>query len=268
MMDEITKDLVQQGLTAARVGDMEDARHLLIQATEQMPDNVEAWLGLAGVVDSLEEKRKCFSEVLKLDPNHEEAKAGLVLIEQKLSQKEDKISITGAKTAEASETGLGFCYRHPQTETGLRCNRCSKFICPKCAKRTPVGFRCPDCIREQEDRYYSGGNVDYVIAAVIAFPLSLIAAGLFTVFLSRLGFFTLIIGFFVAPVVAGAITEAVRWGVRKRRARYLRHVVVGSLILATAPFLILPLMVGNFFGLLMPGLFLFLGITTISARLR
>jgi hypothetical protein len=184
--------------------------------------------------------------------------------------REDNAPITGSETIE--ETGSGFCYRHPQTETGLRCNRCNKFICPKCAKRTPVGFRCPDCIREQEDRYYSGGNSDYVIAAVIAFPLSLIAAGLFTSILSGLGFFTLIIGFIVAPAVTGAIAEAVRWGVRRRRSRYLRHVVVGSLIVGTLPFLILPFaagfFTGNFFGLLMPGLFLFLGVTTISARLR
>ncbi|MBA2247993.1 MAG: hypothetical protein H0W23_07685 [Chloroflexia bacterium] len=29
--------------------------------------------------------------------------------------------------------------------TGLRCNRCGKPICPRCAVRTPVGMRCPDC---------------------------------------------------------------------------------------------------------------------------
>jgi DNA-directed RNA polymerase subunit RPC12/RpoP len=29
--------------------------------------------------------------------------------------------------------------------TGLRCNRCSKPICPKDAVRTPVGMRCPEC---------------------------------------------------------------------------------------------------------------------------
>jgi len=257
-MNETATDLVQQGLTAARVGDIEEARSLLTQATRRMPDNAQAWLGLAGVVKSLEEKRACFNKVLELDPNSGEAKAGLALVEQKLS----------AETNVQTDAGVSVCYRHPQTETGLRCNRCDKFICPKCAQRTPVGFRCPDCIREQEDKYYTGANTDYVIAAVIAFPLSLIIAGLFSTILSGFGFFMLLIAFFLAPVVTGFIAEAVRWGVGRRRSRYLRHVVIACLILATAPFLLLFLLTGNFFGMIVPAMLIFLGIGTISVRLR
>lgn len=37
------------------------------------------------------------------------------------------------------------CTYHPDVQTGLRCTRCGKPICPKCAVRTPVGLRCPDC---------------------------------------------------------------------------------------------------------------------------
>ncbi len=37
------------------------------------------------------------------------------------------------------------CSYHPAVMTGLRCNRCGKPICPRCAVRTPVGMRCPDC---------------------------------------------------------------------------------------------------------------------------
>ncbi len=254
-MSEITTDLVQQGLTAARVGDTVEARRLLTRATEVSPDNVEAWLGLAGVVDDLIDKKTCFSKVLELAPDHEEAQAGLALIEKKIK-------------VQQADTGVGFCVRHPQTETALRCNKCNDLICPKCAVRTPVGFRCPNCIREQEDKYYSGGNTDYVIAAVVAFPLSFIAATLFTLLLGGFGFFILIIAFFVAPMTGGLIAEAVRWAVGKRRSRYLRHVVIGCLIVATAPFLLLILLGGNFFGLLGPGMLLFLGGGTISARLR
>ena len=85
MSDTIGTDLIQQGLTAARVGDIEDARRLLEQATQTMPDNIEAWLGLAGVVETLEEKQKCFAQVLAFDPDNSEAKAGLAMIEQKLA---------------------------------------------------------------------------------------------------------------------------------------------------------------------------------------
>jgi hypothetical protein len=131
-----------------------------------------------------------------------------------------------------------------------------------------VGFRCPDCIREQEDKYYSGGNMDYVIAAVIGFPLSLIAAGLFTFVLNGFGFFMILIAFFLAPAVGGIIAEAVRWGVGRRRSRYLRHVVVGCIILASAPFLLLMLLSGNLYGLIGPALFVFLASSTVVARLR
>ena len=93
-----------------------------------------------------------------------------------------------------SESGLAFCYRHPDVETGLRCNRCNKPICPKCAQRTPVGFRCPDCIREQEDKFFTGTNTDYLIAVVITLPLSLIAAGLYMFILSMIGFWGWIVG--------------------------------------------------------------------------
>ncbi|NJN93463.1 MAG: tetratricopeptide repeat protein, partial [Anaerolineales bacterium] len=80
MSDRSTTDLVQQGLAAARVGDVEDARRLLQQAVEQTPANVEAWLGLAGVVESLAEKEACFNKALALDPANNEAKAGLALV--------------------------------------------------------------------------------------------------------------------------------------------------------------------------------------------
>ena len=52
------------------------------------------------------------------------------------------------------ETGPSVCYRHPETETGLRCNRCNKLICAQCAQQSPVGFRCPDCVLDVQDRYY------------------------------------------------------------------------------------------------------------------
>jgi len=261
-MNDTAEDLVQEGLTAARVGDVEDARRLLRRATIKEPNNVEAWIALAGVVDSLHDKQEYFEKALKIDPNNIQAQTGLELVEKKLAAQRAEIINTEAGA------GVGFCYRHPDVETGLRCAKCNKFICPKCAVRSPVGFRCPECVREQEDKYYTGTNTDYIIAAVISFPLSLIIAGLFTTILSSFGFFTLIIGFFVAPAVGGFIAEAVRWGVGKRRSRYLRHVVTGCLVAATLPFLIFGFFAGGLWGLILPGMFMFLGSATVNARLR
>ncbi|GGV72777.1 rhomboid family intramembrane serine protease [Streptomyces thermoviolaceus] len=43
---------------------------------------------------------------------------------------------------------LPVCYRHPDRETGIRCTRCERPICPECMVNAAVGFHCPQCARQ------------------------------------------------------------------------------------------------------------------------
>lgn len=41
-----------------------------------------------------------------------------------------------------------FCYRHPDRQSFILCQRCGRTICPECQTQAPVGVHCPECVRE------------------------------------------------------------------------------------------------------------------------
>ena len=161
-----------------------------------------------------------------------------------------------------------FCVNHPNVETTLRCNRCGDPICVRCAIRTPVGYRCPRCVREQQAAFYTGTALDYPIAALIALPLA--ATGAY--FISFVGFF---FAFFLSPVAGAIVSEAVWYGVRRRRTRHLWLVVGISIIVATllvalyqaGLFAGYPLVLGRLLRLDL-GIYGVMATSTAAARLR
>jgi len=161
------------------------------------------------------------------------------------------------------DDGVLYCANHPNVQTLLRCNRCGKPICTRCAVQTPVGYRCKQCVGQQRAVYYSGGVSDYLIGGLIAAVLG----GLACVVISLLRgawFFGLILG----PTVGIGIAEVVRWAVRRRRSRHLWLAVGGGILLGSLPALVLFVLNFSLWSLLTMGLFLFLAVGAATARLR
>ena len=43
-----------------------------------------------------------------------------------------------------------FCYRHPDRQSFVLCQRCLRTVCPECQTQAPVGVICPECLRDQQ----------------------------------------------------------------------------------------------------------------------
>lgn len=54
----------------------------------------------------------------------------------------------GPSTGELAEVEETYCYAHPKTPTKLRCTRCDRPICGRCAIPASVGQHCPECVAE------------------------------------------------------------------------------------------------------------------------
>ena len=127
-----------------------------------------------------------------------------------------------------------------EEEVQLRCNRCNKPITPATAILTETGYRCAECIREQQRVFDTTKRLDpflgFVVAAVISFAGSWLAG--------LLGFFTI----FVAPGVGTLIFNAVRLVVNRRRSKALNKAILFGAIVGALPLLImaiLPLLFGS-----------------------
>ncbi|MFL7811219.1 MAG: tetratricopeptide repeat protein [Anaerolineae bacterium] len=274
-------ELLRRGQAAARVGRREEALGYLRQAVELDPENVQAWLDLAGVEEDPDRKRMCFETVLSLDAENEEAALGLEMLGYDAVRAslptpaaEDELESVIAEASRRLERAVGppppdevrlddevlYCANHPNVETVLRCNRCGKPICTRCAVQTPVGYRCRECVGQQQSTFYSGGTLDYVIGGALALVLSGLASYLMT--LLGAWFFALILG----PAAGIGIAEAVRFGVRRRRSRHLWVVVAVAMVVGALPALLVALF--SLWRLITLGLFLLLAVSAASARLR
>ena len=69
--------LTQRGIAALKNGDRNRARQLLRAATQDNPDDIQAWLWLSGALETDQERAACLHQVLRLDPDNALAAQGL-----------------------------------------------------------------------------------------------------------------------------------------------------------------------------------------------
>ncbi len=106
-----------------------------------------------------------------------------------------------------------YCTVHTNREATLRCNKCGRPMCVQCAVQTPVGYRCKECVRGIQAKYFNANPYD----DLIAFGVAAAATGVVGYVISSVGlpiFITLILGF----PAGGAIGELIVRAVQKRRS--------------------------------------------------
>ena len=161
---------------------------------------------------------------------------------------------------------ITYCANHPNRETSLRCNRCGKFICAKCAVRTPTGYRCQECVRGQQKNFETAKAADFVIAFIVAAILSAVGGFVAT----WLGFFTILL----APAAGSVIAGAVRTVTGRRRSPRLFLVAAAGVALGGLYFVLQPLYMlavfrdpGALFSILWPAVYAGLATSTAYYRL-
>ena len=159
-----------------------------------------------------------------------------------------------------------YCANHPGVETSLRCNKCGKPICAKCAVRTPTGYRCKECVRGQLKVFNTALWYDYILgsltAAVLGFLASLLAS--LVSGLSFIGWILIVVG---APTAGMIIAEGVRLVTRKHRSRALFITIAAAVVVGALPVIIFNLISFSLFGIIFQGIYLFIATPIVYTRL-
>lgn len=111
-------------------------------------------------------------------------------------------------------TGQVPCSYHPNVQTGLRCTRCGKPICPQCAVRTPVGLRCPDCAGVRGLPTYRTPASDFARAAGGGLLVAVFVAVLWRFGPSWSFYLSLLLGF--------GVVESISYLAKHKRGRDLQ----------------------------------------------
>ncbi len=161
-----------------------------------------------------------------------------------------------------------YCTNHPTTPTSLRCNNCEKPICPRCAVLTPIGYRCRECLREQQKKFDTAEWYDYILAFISGVVISFIGSILVNFLVQFLGFWIILVFIAIGTFSGLVITEAIRYVTRRRRSNRLFQIAAASVIVGCLPILFYNLAFFNLWSLIWTGAYAFTAASAVYARLR
>jgi hypothetical protein len=160
-----------------------------------------------------------------------------------------------------------YCANHPNIETTLRCNKCEKPICAKCAVLTPTGYRCKECIKEQQKIFETAVWYDYPVIFIIVAIMSYLGSLLGGWISIRFGFYIIILALFLAPAVGGLIAEVARRATGKRRSRKLFLLAAIAAIIGCLPVSLQLLQFFYLYGFIFQVMYAILMTSTLYYRL-
>lgn len=115
------------------------------------------------------------------------------------------------------------CANHRRRQTRVSCAACGTPICTGCMRETPVGMKCPNCVRLPLHARGLGKPRHYILATSAGFGTAMVLGVL--VVLAHLGLFGILL-----PILAGVLVGlAVSWG-----ARGLHHGLFRAIAATTA----------------------------------
>ncbi len=136
------RDLLLQGIAAAKAGDKDEAHFYLesvLLKDSSESEQAQAWLWLSGLCEAPEDKRECLVQTLAINPNHASARRAIAILDGRLSPDDivDPESVA------------------PPSPDQIRPVQAAHYRCPGCA--APMSFkpeqtllRCDFCGYEGE----------------------------------------------------------------------------------------------------------------------
>ncbi|MCB9078272.1 MAG: hypothetical protein H6631_11805 [Anaerolineaceae bacterium] len=141
------EEKLKQGIEAAEAGHKTKARSLLTDVVTADEEQLEAWVWLSRLVDSLEDKIVCLENVLTLDPDNQFAQNELAAVKAEQDRFFAPVYPLGEEAPPPNVVTLPETAHQPIIDTYLYHDEFDNiWLCPYCAQLTePDQRRCPHC---------------------------------------------------------------------------------------------------------------------------